>query len=202
MLSMQKGFTLVEILVSVALFSLVMVVALGALLTLSTATRKATSINTAVDTLGAAVESMTRTMRTGLNYDCGLASVAISPVPVNCTSSGATAIALHAVDGSRVSYCLGTAANVCNSAGTVLLRNVSTGSLANSWVPLTTPEIKITNLRFYVEGTCSAGGIGGCVPDTTQPKISILLSGTYQVTTNQTSEFHIQTTGTQRLYDQ
>jgi len=202
MLSMQKGFTLVEILVSVALFSLVMVVALGALLTLSTATRKATSINTAVDTLGAAIESMTRTMRTGLNYDCGLASVVTSPVPVNCASLGATAIAFHAVDGSRVSYCLGTTANVCNAAGTVLLRNVSTGAQANTWVPLTTPEIKITNLRFYVEGACSAGGIGGCTPDTVQPKVSILLSGTYQVTTNQTTEFHIQTTVTQRLYDQ
>ncbi len=197
---MQKGFTLVEILVSVALFSVVMLVALGALLMLSTATRKATSINTALDNLSAGVESMSRTLRTGLNFDCGLASVTTSPVPVNCIN-GATSIAFYAADGSKVSYCLGTA-TACSASGTTLLRNVSTAGVASGWIPLTTPEIKITNLKFYVEGACSAGGITGCTPDTIQPKITMLISGIYQVTTNQTSEFHLQSTAVQRIYDQ
>jgi prepilin-type N-terminal cleavage/methylation domain-containing protein len=201
---MQKGFTLVEILVSVALFSVVMLVALGALLMLSTATRKATSINTALDNLSAGVESMSRTLRTGLNFNCGLASVSSNPVPVNCIN-GATSIAFYAADGSKVSYCLGVLSGsnyVCNSTGNILLRNISTAGVASGWIPLTTPEIKITNLKFYVEGACSAGGITGCTPDTIQPKITMLISGTYQVTTNQTSEFHLQSSVVQRIYDQ
>ncbi len=201
MLTMRRGFTLVEILVSVALFTIVMVVALGALLALSTAMRKAETINSSVENLSAAVESMSRTIRTGLNYDCGLASVSSDPAPVNCTN-GATAIALYAVDGSKVSYCLGTAAGVCSSSGTSILRNVNSNGVSTGWVPLTSPEIKITTLRFYVEGACSAGGIGGCVPDTVQPRVTMLVSGSAMVTANQSSEFHLQSAITQRLYDQ
>jgi hypothetical protein len=53
--------------------------------------------------------------------------------------------------------------------------------------------VTITNLQFYVTGATDAQ---------VQPHIVILLSGEVDVSVSQTSTFDLQTSVTQRLYDQ
>ena len=70
-LASQKGFTLVEMIVSLAIFTVVAVVAVGALLKITDANRKSQTLKTAINNLNFALESMSREMRVGANYAVG-----------------------------------------------------------------------------------------------------------------------------------
>lgn len=66
--SSQKGFTLVEMIVSLALFTVVAVVAIGALLKVLDANRKSINLKNATNNINFALESMSRELRVGSNY--------------------------------------------------------------------------------------------------------------------------------------
>lgn len=201
-----RGFTLIEILVSVALFSVVMVVALGALLALSSATRRAEAINTAVNNLASALDTMTRNIRTGTEYYCGSGGAGNNTN--NCTL--APQFTFLSADGANaVTYCLSDNGSTCDYSGSTaaaltcatgkscsILRCITAkGSVcAGPYLPLTTPEINVSFLGFTVTGAARG--------DQTQPRVTILMSGSIPVTATQTSTFNLQTTVTQRIYDQ
>jgi prepilin-type N-terminal cleavage/methylation domain-containing protein len=67
----SRAFTLVEIIVSLAIFSVVAVVALGALVKIISANKKAQSLQSAITNLNYAMESISREMRVGKDYACG-----------------------------------------------------------------------------------------------------------------------------------
>ncbi len=215
MLSMKKGFTLIELMVSVAIFSMVMVVALGALLSISAQERKAETLKTVMTNLDFALDSMSRSIRTGLNYQCN-PSLPIAGVPTATDCPGGSyIIAFQAVAGSLPSclpnancivvYCRGTG-STCSSSGTTVLRSINNGP----FYPITTTEIQIANLMFYVKGAPRSEGF--------QPKVTISMNGYIPLSGNATSEasclapgssgsaqcsaFNIETSVTQRLYDQ
>src|SRR3990167_4369943 len=66
----NQGFSLIEILVSIAIFSVVMITAAGALLATIDANHKAQAIQLAMNNLGFALESMSRVIREGNTYHC------------------------------------------------------------------------------------------------------------------------------------
>ncbi len=70
-----SGFTLIEIIVSLAVFSVVAVVALGALTKIVDANKKAQTLQAAISNLNFAMESMSREMRVGANYNCQSSSL-------------------------------------------------------------------------------------------------------------------------------
>jgi prepilin-type N-terminal cleavage/methylation domain-containing protein len=187
---MKRGFTLIEVLVSVAIFSTVMTIALGALLAMSEADRRAEATKSVIDNLNFALDSMSRAIRTGQNYHCSSQGTLTSPL--DCVS-GSSYLAFLSNDGlTRVAYCL---------AGGVVRRQLSQGSLdtscaSSNFLPITAAEVSISNLTFYVVGSVPGS------PDNTQPKVTILLNGTVQVTASLQSKFDLQTSVTQRLYDQ
>lgn len=183
------GFTLIEILVSVAIFSTVMVISLGALLAMSESDRKAQTLKSVINNLNFSLDAMGRSIRTGINYHCDVSTGTVT-TPRDCgqASGGATSIAFRSAEGQTVRYCLGNGSS-CSSSGTAVL--VSKGSAA--YAPLTASEVTISNLRFYVTGAEDAE---------LQPHVVILLSGSVPVSPTQTSVFDLQTSVTQRLYDQ
>lgn len=67
---MKKGFTLIEIIVALMIFSIVVVVALAALVKILDANKKAQTIQDAVVSMSFTMESMTRELRTGSAYYC------------------------------------------------------------------------------------------------------------------------------------
>jgi len=195
-----RGFTLIEMLVSIALFSVVMVVALGALLSMSVSVRTATATNSAINNLSSAMDSISRLVRTGTNYHCGSGGVLENPQDCPTTPDGF--FAYRAFDGSQVTYCLSdpAAPTQCSSAtpkttcptgkSCTILRKIGSGG----YVTLTAPEVNITYLAFYTEGAA--------LGDNIQPKMTVVVSGTVPVTNTQSSNFNIQTAVTQRVYDQ
>ena len=67
-LKSSNGFTLIEMIVSLAIFSIVAVVALGALMKIISANKKAQSLQSAMTNINYALESMSREMRVGSNF--------------------------------------------------------------------------------------------------------------------------------------
>ncbi len=199
----QGGFTLVEMLVSVALFSVVMVVALGALLFMSVAIRRAQAINSLINNLSSGLESMSRSVRTGTTYHCGAGGVLTSPQ--DCVAPNPDSFFTYlAFDGTPVSYCLSdpssppTAptcyADTPNTTCPVGMSCTILRSLNGSpYSRLTSPEVQIKFFGYYVEGAL--------LGDNKQPKATIIISGTVPVTSGQNSTFNIQTSITQRIYD-
>ena len=66
----ENGFTLIEMIVALAIFSIVATVALGALMKIISANKKAQTLQSAMTNLNFALESMSREMRVGNNYSC------------------------------------------------------------------------------------------------------------------------------------
>jgi prepilin-type N-terminal cleavage/methylation domain-containing protein len=187
---MKRGFTLIELMVSVAIFTVVMVIALGALLAVSAAERKAETVKSVVDNLNFALESMSRTIRTGYDYKCGVGGTGDCGSSGDPFTSAQSYIAFTAVDGSLVAYCLD---------GGVIKRQITTGVLstdctASVFLPITSTELVVSSLSFYVKGAPRT--------DTLQPKVTIIITAYANVGATGQTTFNIQTSITQRIYDQ
>jgi prepilin-type N-terminal cleavage/methylation domain-containing protein len=66
----KRGFTLIEMIVSLAVFSVVAVVALGALTKIVSANRKAQTLQASITNLNFALETISRELRVSPNYYC------------------------------------------------------------------------------------------------------------------------------------
>ncbi|HEV8677654.1 MAG TPA: type II secretion system protein [Candidatus Paceibacterota bacterium] len=190
-----RGFTLIELMVSVAIFAIIMVISLGALLSIAAANRKAETIASVMNNLNFAVEGMTRSIRTGYDYHCGTVTGG------DCTSGG-TYFKFTAQDGSQVVYAYANDAANCGQTGAVMgciMRSTDGGT---TYLPITAPEVIITNastgtgLTFYLRGS-TLGNLG----DNVQPNVVITVTGYIQISATQKTPFALQTSVTQRLYD-
>ena len=200
------GFTLIEILVSTAIFIIIMVMAMGALLSVSAANNKATSIKTVMDNLNFALSSMSRSIQTGITYHCGNGSSPPGlPTPTDCSTGGTylvfqadASVQTGCTTGSTcvVTYCRGSTSGTpsCGSTGSYILRNIYNGSSNSGLIPITAAEVVIDKLTFYVKGAP--------LGDSIQPKTTIIISGhTQSGGTAPNTTFNVQTSVTQRLYD-
>jgi prepilin-type N-terminal cleavage/methylation domain-containing protein len=207
MIKTPRGFTLIEMLVSTAIFTVVMVIALGSLLSMSESDRKAQTLKAVINNLNFSLDSMSRALRTGTTYGCGVGG--------DCPSGGTSVSFTPATGGSKVIYNFEQSnATLCGQPnGTVgcITRSIDGGT---TYAPITSPEVIVTNLKFYVIGTLvgsvSSGG------DSVQPKVTILVSGYVQFkgaggaaactagssSVGASTCFNLQTSVTQRLYDQ
>ncbi len=147
----QAGFTLVELMVSLMIFTIVVLAAVGSLYTVNNASRKVQSMRSVLDNLSFAIESISRTVRTSNSVVCG-GSLNISGNP-NCPFASQATNAMLLVDSTigvheLVEYRLGY---YSSGNGTIQKRAQESGVWTN-WISLTSPEINIKHLYFYVEG--------------------------------------------------
>lgn len=117
--SKQKGFTLVEMLVAVAIFSVVMIIAVGSLVSIIDANRKARTQKTVLNNLNATLETMSRNIREGNNY------MIVSPSHFSFTD----------VKGRSVEYRL---------VGGLINRRIDGGTMS----PITADEVQVDQLQF------------------------------------------------------
>lgn len=186
----KKGFTLVEMIVAIGLFTIVLFITSSAFLAVINADRKSRATRIAMDNLNIALEDMSRRIKTGTAYDCGGGSNSGLTATNDCDVAGnISQIAFTEQDGTtRTSYWL-------DGDGGVIKRSSDGGA----GLPVTSSsEVTIISLKFIVGGSTKwAPGGGG---DTAQPYVVIFIDGV----TNAgkiTSAFKMQTTVTQRAYD-
>lgn len=181
-----KGFSLIEILVALAVFAIVILVAIGSMLSIIGGAKKAQAIKSVINNLNFAMDDMSRNLRTGSVYHCGEGGQVDSPR--DCpqgNSSLANAIIFKDAKGNEMEYKW-----VSNgSTGSLYAQNISSFSNA---IPLTAPEVNITNAQFIVSGSAAN--------DNAQPSVLIIIQGDAGETKAKTY-FNIQTTVTQRKLD-
>jgi len=189
-LQAKRGFTLVEMIVSVGLLSIVMLVSVGALLALTGANRKAQALQSVMNNLNVALDGMVRSIRMGSNYHCGT-GVFIGTNNLDDCSNGNTVFIFKPFGGNpnQWVYRFDTDGTYCGT--NQICKSVDSGT---HYVALTSPEVTIDSMRFYVQGTTPG--------DTEQPKAVITVQGTAGAANIKTkTTFSIQATAVQRLLD-
>ena len=197
----QKGFTLIEIMVSVTLFAIVMTVSMGAILSIINSDRKAQAIKSVMDNLDSAVENMTRTIKTGYSYsiDSNYPGTGDCNNPTQVNESNAIKVGnaiVQGVVGDSVTYALGSVSGGQYSpTGNQIVKIVSgdPNSANNSANTVTAPEVTIERMCFYVSGN-------SVTPDHEQPEVIMVLEG-YAGTLQSKTNFNLQSAISQRLLD-
>lgn len=175
-----------EMIVSTSIFITVMLVIIGALISLTDASRKARATRIVLDNLSAATDSMSRNIRMGSYFHCGCEANRFNYVtPQSCATmdaqgnGGATCIAFEPASGNP------------SNANDQVVYQLTAGRIERStdggqtFVGLTAPEIVMGDLRFFVYGT---------TVQVDQPSITMLLRGTATLSTKTSTAFNMQTT--------
>jgi prepilin-type N-terminal cleavage/methylation domain-containing protein len=178
--NLERGFSLVELMVAMSIFILVLLISSGSILNIFNANQKSKSLRSIMDNLNTTVEAMTRTIRFSTNYHCG--STGTFTIPQDCGGSGSSTLVVTPPNGSAVKYSL------------VSGRIVRTIGGVDSF--LTSSDVNITNLAFRVYGSAP-------YPDLSQPQVIIVIQGAVSPTgkSSAQSTFTIETTVTQRIFD-
>ena len=173
----SRGFTLIEMLVAVALFSVVMVIAMGAILTVIDANRKAQTLSSVMTNLNFAVESMTRSIKTGVDPEL---------------SGSGKILTIDANDLSRNDFTRQKVRfSLDRTGGTGKIVRSIGGSLP---VAITAPEVDVTSLSFDLNGQSDS-----YIPaDFEQPITLIAIEGVVKISDDIQSSFKIQTSVSQR----
>ncbi len=181
---MEKGFTLVELLVAVGVFLVVMTISLGSVLSILDAGRKAKALKSVMTNLNFTLEVMAREIKFGTNYYCGEDTTNPHTLTSNC--AGGNAITFTDSSGGDIIYRLN---------GTSIEKSANGGL----YLGLTSPEVKITTFKLFVTGSLPYDGT--TYFDTNQPKVFILIRGYAGSKPTIQSSFTLQTVVSQRVLD-
>lgn len=195
----SRGFTLVEMMVSISLFGVIMLVSVGALLSLVDANRKARSLESVMNNLNISLDSMVRAIRMGTHYNCGSTAIPQAPNWGDCAQGVAPLTIVPAVfsfapyGSNPAAQTERTVYSIANDAqGRARLYRSQNGGSAS--IPVTAPEVEIEEMQMYV--------VGSAPQDVTQPKVVIVVRGAAgEDGTNIRTTFYIQATAVQRALD-
>lgn len=179
----QAGFTLVELMVSLALFIIVVLALIGSLYTVNDASRKVQAMRTVMDNLNFAMESISRTVRTSEQIVCSGTGSANCPID----ESGGYEISMNSTLGERQQvFYRWNSSNKSVEKKTINLNDAG----STDWQSITSPEISIDHMVFYVDGA----ELG----DSKQPSVAVQLDGVASVPNGSPIPFSIQTYLSQR----
>ncbi len=217
----EAGFTLIEMIVSLAVFAFVVTISVGALLVLISSNQRLQGEQNVMTNLSFILDSMTREIRTGYAYFCAGVMQDNSPVAGGDTkifsadehenlsesdenecvsgngagSNGATFHGLSFYEGgnsittggneNRILYYLDR-----SSTPYQLMRRISNRPAQ----VITSSDIEIVDLRFFVTGTANLRDAG----DTEQPTVTIFIEARK---VGEDKAYQLQTTVTQRVLD-
>jgi prepilin-type N-terminal cleavage/methylation domain-containing protein len=201
-----RGFTLVELLVSLALFTSVITIAVGSLYSAQAVNTKLQQNQIVLDEMNLVMEVIARDVRYGSVFYCD--TIIPSSLFVNrkdCTytnTPGGNVLIFKPVvklpsstdySKDRVAYYI--------SNGIIYKDEYKEGSISNKITyQMTTSDVQIDNLTFFVTG---AESFQASTPDFNQPLITIIISGTTipsQSTVNPV-KFNLHTSVSSRRFD-
>lgn len=194
----NQGFTLIEMIVSLGIFSIVVTTAVGAMLILISTNQQLQSEQNVMTNLSFALDTMTREIRTGYNYYCTSNTAQINfheniGAAVNDCDSGREGNTKQGVsfyEGGKSLTGASSATRIIYyyDAGTESIYRKIGGDSAQAIV---SSGLAITDAQFYVTGTT--------LGDTEQPTVTIYLEA--QDVNDDSKTYYLQTTVTQRILD-
>lgn len=191
--------------VSLGIFAVVAVVAVGALLKITDANKKSQSLKTAINNLNFALESMSREMRVGTDYHCDYATRLI-PTALPGGSAGCEEGFMQDSEGSGSDWYIAfnstkrAPSGDCNLIYVYLYDSLNSTlrkaqqedcndpiDVEDSFSELISPDVKITNAYIRV----NSSGV--------QPKAFFWFKGHVGDRARDTTEFELQTSVSQRI---
>lgn len=174
----QKGFTLVEMLVAIAIFMIVVTTTLGAFLKMVDINKKVQSVRNAMDNANLAMETMMRNIRLGYDY------CQVGPI------CGLNSLSFKDQNGTIVTYEFQSTNNGEGNDPLGQMMRIRDGVS----VAITSPDLDIDNLEFVV--------VDPVVSDSGQAHVKIFVKGKTILPKNEHNfDFSFQSLATQRLYD-
>lgn len=179
-----SGFTLLEMMVSIGIFSVVIISAIAVLISISRAQEKASIIQNIQDNVRYTVEFMSKEMRQGKEYN-----------PGNCGAILDAGSGVQRCSKIQFTSSLGASVWYCFADGAVKRLEDAADSCEADGVPVTAPDFTVSYFDLYVAGA-AAGSADG------QPRVTIVLAGkSNSPQAALETNFKIQTTVTQRVRD-
>lgn len=178
-----------ELIVALFIFSIVMVVAIGSIVSALDANRKAQSLESVMNNLNLAMDEMTKSLAVGKEYSCAGGG--------DCPLSGGSpskTLSFFSQEGDVVTYEFKEV--VSGSGRGYITRKIGTGSAPELRLTATEINIDFTKSGFYVEGTGRFS-----VGDVVQPRVFIVIAGTAQAGPRNSTSFVVQTSVSQRTPD-
>ena len=169
-----KGYTLVELMVAIGLFSIVMLLASSSYLLMLGINRQTQGITTGINNLSFALGIMTRDIRTGTAYNCAFSG--------DCVLGGST-FSFIDENGKPITYAHGTQQG----------QNGQVGDITKNDEIITDPSVDVKSLVFYTFGTTPG--------DEYQPRVIIIASGEVSYAAGKTEAFTVETGATMRGSD-
>lgn len=182
----ESGFTIVELLVAVAVFSVAVVIGIGSVLVVLDANKKAQSVQLIMNNLNFAFENMVRNIRTGTVYHCPGTGVLTT---LQSCPLGGSSLAFESERGDLNDP----------SDQWIYRYNATDQSIEKSqdsgatFAALTAPEVKIENVQFYVTGAEKG--------DSLQPMVVIVAKGHAELNARTRTDFNLQASVSQRVPD-
>jgi len=178
----QQGFTLVEMLVAVTVFTIVMFISIGTLLTLTQSSSIALTSQSVTSNLSFAADRISRNLRTGYYYHCATAAGIASSLPedgeTNDCENGQNAIVFtDGESGNRIGF------RYNESEGSVE-RKIESGE----WLRINSADVTMTDVAFIVSGTGEGDGV--------QPSVTVMLEAEPTAEMDAKPTYYIQTTVT------
>ena len=188
---MKRGFTLIEIIVSLAIFTIVALVAVGALLRIMDANKKSITLKTTINNMNFALESISREMRVGSSYHCANNTETIDEdMDEQSCINGLTTDWTVAFRSSKTAP---DGADTCNLIYAYRYENYTLKkaqqtdcSSSLDFTPLISPDISIDSAIIKVDNI-------------SQPRVFLLLKGHNGEREREKTTFALQTTISQRI---
>lgn len=191
----EKGFTIIEMMIAIAIFLIVITIGISALMNLYSVNRKAQNMRNILDGLSFAMEDMSRNIRTGYNYSCLIKgqnySVSELSDARDCISgvNNGRGIAFEYSDGDTTIF---------NDQWVYFIDG---GKLYRSTDAAVT-KVQLTPDEVVLDGNAWSFSVYGSLnTDTQQPIVILRLVGKILDNRGGDTPFSLQTTVSQRLID-
>ncbi len=221
----NEGFTLIELMIATALFVIIAVIALSAILSSNVAYKKTDDMRAITDNLTFALEDMSRNLKVGYNYSCDLetSSGVLSDCPYssvggNSGNSPSASVGFVPFDvitlpgdpndiSTMQGYLICDSEETLSTGGTTgslykITENVTSGVSSPNCSSLDSLSnmVRLTDPRVHLSYLQSGFFVANtAVDDNRQPYVTMVLVGEI-VTKGVVTPFAIQTTVTQRQF--
>jgi len=167
----QNGFTLIEIIVAIGIFTVIAVMGLTALLTMANASKEAAATRSVLDSMGYILEDISRTAQDAVTFSCGN------------NGSDCTQLVATTSDDTVIHYSIVTTSGV----GTIYREANEEGSK-----PISPNTVDVDKLYFYINTSeCNwPSNPGSC----TWPRVQVILKAKIGVGTRFETPINLQTT--------
>jgi len=190
----NNGFTLVEMLVALSLFTIVVTIVAGSILVLISGNQQVVGEQSVMANMSFVMDSMTREIRTGKNYYCDSSFVSqLAPDANQDCVAGNNSISFIEAGGSITGSNNERIAYYFDSTNKTIMRKVEN----NPEQSIVSNDIYIKDAKFFVTGTKS---LSDNSRDVNQPTVTIVITATESSVSGE-KPITLQTTITQRELD-